>query len=47
MSLLEKAGAGRDYLGMEWKGNVSKQKEPFIKVVETPTRMDRTLGSRL
>ena len=35
VSLLEKAGAGRDYLGMEWKGNVSKQKEPFIKVVET------------
>ena len=34
--LLEKAGAGRDYLGMEWKGNVSKQKEPFVKVVETP-----------
>jgi ankyrin repeat protein len=35
VSLLEKAGAGRDYLGMEWKGNVSKQKDPFIKVVET------------
>ncbi|MDP2854741.1 MAG: ankyrin repeat domain-containing protein [Smithellaceae bacterium] len=36
VSLLEKAGAVRDYLGMEWKGNVSKQKEAFIKVVETP-----------
>jgi serine/threonine-protein phosphatase 6 regulatory ankyrin repeat subunit B len=36
VSLLEKAGAARDYLGMEWKGNVSKQKEAFIKVVETP-----------
>ena len=35
VSILEKAGAGGDYLGMEWKGNVSKQKEPFIKVVET------------
>jgi ankyrin repeat protein len=35
VSLLEKAGAARDYLGMEWKGYVSKQKEPFIKVVET------------
>ncbi|MBA4389946.1 MAG: hypothetical protein C0399_03310 [Syntrophus sp. (in: bacteria)] len=36
VSLLEKTGAVRDYLGMEWKGNVSKQKEAFIKVVETP-----------
>jgi len=35
VSLLEKGGAGRDYLGMEWQGNVSKQKDPFIKVVET------------
>ncbi len=35
VSILEKAGAGGDYLGMEWKGNGSKQKEPFIKVVET------------
>lgn len=35
VSILEKAGAGRDYLGMEWRGNVSSQKEPFIKVVET------------
>jgi ankyrin repeat protein len=36
--LLEKAGADRDYLGMEWKGNVSKHKEPFISVVETQTQ---------
>ncbi len=35
VSILEKAGAGGDYRGMEWKGNVSNQKEPFIKVVET------------
>jgi len=35
VSLLEKAGANRDYLNMEWKGNGSKQKEPFIKGVET------------
>ena len=33
--LLEKAGAGRDYLGMEWKGNISGQKDAFIKVVDT------------
>lgn len=33
--LLEKAGAVRDYLGMEWKGNVSKQKNPYIWVVGT------------
>ncbi len=33
--LLEKMGALRDYSGMEWKGNVSNQKEPFIKVVDT------------
>jgi len=36
VGLLEKAGAGRDYLGMEWKGNVSRQKDALIKVVETP-----------
>ncbi len=35
VSLLEKAGAARDYLGMEWKGHVSRQKEAFIKIVET------------
>lgn len=35
VSILEKAGAGGDYLGMEWRGNGSRQKEPFIKVVET------------
>jgi len=35
VSLLENGGAGRDYLGMEWKGNASKQKDAFIKVVET------------
>lgn len=35
VSLLEKAGAVRDYRGMEWEGNVSKQKDAFIKIVET------------
>jgi ankyrin repeat protein len=35
VGLLEKSGALRDYSGMEWKGNVSNQKEPFIKVVDT------------
>ncbi|MEE9910523.1 MAG: ankyrin repeat domain-containing protein [Deltaproteobacteria bacterium] len=35
VSILEKAGAGGDYRGMEWKGNVSRQREPFIKVVGT------------
>jgi ankyrin repeat protein len=34
--LLEKAGAGRDYFGMKWDGYVSKQKEEFTKVVDTP-----------
>lgn len=36
VSLLEKAGASRDYLHMEWKGNASKQKEKFIRFVDTP-----------
>ncbi|MRR18012.1 MAG: hypothetical protein EG826_16310 [Deltaproteobacteria bacterium] len=36
VSILEKAGAPREYLGMEWQGNVSKQKEPFIRVVDAP-----------
>ncbi len=36
--LLENAGAAKDYLGMEWKGNVSKQKDAFIQVVETQTQ---------
>jgi hypothetical protein len=35
MNLLENAGATRDYLGLEWKGNLSNQKAEFIKVVET------------
>jgi ankyrin repeat protein len=35
-ALLEKAGAARDYQDTEWKGNISAQKEAFIKVVETP-----------
>ena len=35
VGLLEKAGAIQDYLGMEWKGNASRQKEKFVKIVET------------
>jgi ankyrin repeat protein len=35
VGFLEKAGASRDYKDMEWKGNGSKQKVAFIKVVET------------
>ena len=31
---LTKAGAARDYKGMKWSAFVSKQKEPFIKVVD-------------
>lgn len=34
LKLLEKAGAVRDYKGMEWEGNVSKQAAEFIKVVD-------------
>jgi ankyrin repeat protein len=33
VKLLEKAGAARVYLGMEWKGNISNQKEKFVKAV--------------
>jgi len=36
LGLLEKAGSPRDYLGMEWKGNVSGQKEKFVKIVDDP-----------
>ncbi len=36
VSLLEKAGSTRDYLGMEWKGNSSRQKEKFVKIVDNP-----------
>ncbi|MHB8108624.1 MAG: ankyrin repeat domain-containing protein [Syntrophorhabdaceae bacterium] len=35
VDLLEKAGASRDYPGMKWDGYVSKQKEEFIKVVDS------------
>ncbi len=35
IDLLGKAGAARNYLGVEWKGNVSNQKEKFVEVVET------------
>jgi len=35
VNLLEKAGASRDYKGMEWEGNGSKQIIEFIRVVET------------
>lgn len=35
-SLLEKSGSTRDYLGMEWEGNVSTQKEKFVKIVDDP-----------
>jgi len=31
---LAKAGAGKDFRGMQWSAFVSKQKEPFIKVVD-------------
>jgi len=35
VDLLEKAGAGREYSGMIWDGYVSKQKDEFIRVVDT------------
>ena len=35
VTLLEKAGAAKNYSGMEWQGNVSQQKEKFVKVVES------------
>jgi ankyrin repeat protein len=34
VELLEKAGASKDFKGMEWDGYVSKQAAEFIKVVE-------------
>jgi ankyrin repeat protein len=34
-ALLEEAGSGRDYEGMEWEANSSAQKEEFIKMVTT------------
>jgi len=35
VDLLEKAGAKKNYSGMQWDGYVSKQKVKFIKVVDT------------
>jgi ankyrin repeat protein len=35
MAQLEQKGAKAVYIGVEWSGNVSQQKEAFIKVVDT------------
>jgi hypothetical protein len=40
VDLLERAGAVPDYIGREWDGYVSNQKEEFIKVVETQQEWD-------